>query len=382
MVKSYHKPVVLQVLPSLVSGGVERGTIDIAAFLTKSGLKSFVASAGGPLVHDIKASGAKHFMLPLKDKNPITIISNGFRLAKLIRKNNINIIHARSRGPAWSALIASKLTRCKFVTTFHGTHSVNIIKKYYNSVMTKGDLVIAVSDFIANHIVETYNTNPKKIRTIYRGVSLETFNTKNVEPSHLIAMKKKCFIPDDKFIITLPGRLTSWKGHEVLLNAIAKLESDNIYCLMVGNTKQHKSHFSNFIKLAQTLGLSDKVTFTGAIKDMPALYKLSDLIVAPSTRPEAFGRISIEAQAMQRIIVATDIGGYKETIINGKTGLLIPPKDVDALMKNINLVMGFTHKKKVIMGNAARKNIEAKFSLKQMKEKTMNVYHEVLKKKK
>jgi glycosyltransferase involved in cell wall biosynthesis len=379
MVKSYHKPVVLQVLPSLVSGGVERGTIDIAAFLAKSGLQSFVASAGGPLVKEIEKSGAKHFMLPLKDKNPITMISNAVNLAKLIRKHKINIIHARSRAPAWSAYIAAKLTKCKLITTFHGTHSVNRIKKHYNAIMTKGDLVIAVSDFIANHIVETYNADQKKIRPIYRGVSLEAFNTKNVDPSRLIKMKKKCYIPDGKFIITLPGRLTSWKGHEILLNAIAKLKNENLYCLMSGNTKQHKSHFSKFIRLAQTLGISDKVTFTGAIQDMPALYMLSDLVVAPSTRPEAFGRISIEAQAMRRVIVATDTGGYKETIIHGKTGFLIPPNDVDALTNKIEIAMNLTHKKKVMMGNAARKNIETKFSLKQMKEKTMNVYNEVLK---
>ncbi|MCH9753744.1 MAG: glycosyltransferase family 4 protein [Alphaproteobacteria bacterium] len=379
MAKSYHKPVVLQVLPSLVSGGVERGTIDIAAFLTKSGLESFVASAGGPLVRDIEKAGSTHFTLPLKDKNPITMVSNAFKLAKLIRKHKINIIHARSRAPAWSAYLAAKITKCRLITTFHGTHSVNRIKKYYNIVMTKGDLVIAVSDFIASHIIETYGANQKKIRPIYRGVSLEDFNTKNVDPSRLIKMKKKCYIPDGKFIITLPGRLTSWKGHEVLLNAIAKLKNDNIYCLMVGNTKQHKSHFGNFIKLARSLGISNKVTFTGAIKDMPALYMLSDLVVAPSTRPEAFGRISIETQAMKRLIIATDIGGYKETIVSEKTGFLIPHNDVEALEKKIETVINLTHKKRVMMGNAARKNVEKKFSLKQMKEKTMKVYNEILK---
>jgi len=377
MGKSYHKPRVLQVLPALVSGGVERGTIDIAQFLTDSSYPSFVASSGGPLVQDVENAGATHFELPLKDKNPITIIGNAFRLARIIRKNKINIIHARSRVPAWSAYLASRITGCKLLTTFHGTYSLNIIKKFYNAVMTKGRFVIAVSDFIAIHIEEIYGIKKNKIRTIYRGVDLKEFNVKNVDNIRLIEIKKKCYIPDGKFIIALPGRLTTWKGHEILLQAVAKLNNENICCLLVGDTKQHKRTFQKFIKLAQSLGISDKVTFTGALRDMPALYMLSDLIVAPSTRPEAFGRISIEAQAMKRLIIATDIGGYKETIIDKKTGFLISPNDVDALAEKIKIAMDLTDTKKTSIGNAARKNIEKNFSLEQMKEKTLKIYCEL-----
>lgn len=377
MGKSYHKPRVLQVLPALVSGGVERGTIDIAQFLTDSSCPSFVASSGGPLVKDVENAGATHFELPLKDKNPITILGNAFRLARIIKKNKINIIHARSRVPAWSAYLASRMTGCKLLTTFHGTYSLNMFKKFYNAVMTKGQFVIAVSDFIATHIEEIYKIKKNKIKTIYRGVDLKEFNDKNVDEVRLIEIKKKCYIPDGKFIIALPGRLTSWKGHEILLQAVAKLNNENISCLLVGDTKQHKNSFQKFIKLAQRLGVSDQVTFTGAIKDMPALYMLSDLVVAPSTRPEAFGRISIEAQAMKRLIIATDIGGYKETIIDKKTGFLIPSNDVEALAEKIKMAMSLPEAKKTSIGNAARKNIEQNFSLEDMKEKTFKVYREL-----
>jgi len=376
--KSYHKPVVLQVLPSLVSGGVERGTVDTAKFLTESGWVALVASSGGPMVKDVESGGAKHFTLSLKDKNPITILINSFKLAKLIRKYKVDIVHARSRAPAWSAYLASKMTRCKFVTTFHGAYGTGRLKNYYNSVMTKGDIVIAVSDFIREHINSVYKIPKNKIRTVHRGVDLKEFDIKSVDEIRLIRVRNKCYIPEDKFIITLPGRLTSWKGHEILLQAVAKLKRDDIRCLLVGDTKQHERYFRQFIRLAQKLGLSDKVTFTGPIKDMPALYMLSDLVVSPSTRPEAFGRISIEAQAMRRPIIATDIGGYKETIIDGKTGFLIPPGDVDALEEKILFVMNLSEEKRAAMGRAARKNIESNFSLAQMKEAVMTIYKSLL----
>lgn len=374
MAKSYHKPVVLQVLPSLVSGGVERGTVDTTRFLKEAGYKSFVASSGGPLVKYVEKNGSKHFKLPF-DKNPIHILMNAFALVKIIRKHKINILHARSRAPAWSAYLAARITGCKFITTFHGAYSVNMLKKHYNAVMTKGHRVVAVSKFIKDHMEEVYKVPSKKITTIHRGVDLDDFKIQNVDPARLITLKKKFYIPDDKFIITLPGRLTHWKGHEILLRAIAKMDNADVCCLLAGNTKQHKASFERYIKLAQKLGISSKVTFTGTVKDMPALYMLSDLIVAPSTKPEAFGRISTEAQAMQRPIIATNIGGYKETIIEGKTGFLIPPNDVDALAEKISFVMSLSKKQKTTMGQDARKNVERNFSADKMKKQTIELYN-------
>jgi glycosyltransferase involved in cell wall biosynthesis len=378
MVASYHKPVVLQVLPDLVSGGVERGTVDTVKFLTSVGWKSLVASSGGPMVVDVEKAGGKHFSMPLRDKNPLTMLANVFRLALLIKKQKVDILHARSRAPAWSAYLAAKMTGCKFVTTFHGSYSQGLLKNYYNSIMTKGDVVIAVSNFIYNHIKTVYNIPSKKIKIIHRGVDLDEFSVKKVDENRLITLKKKCYIPDDKFVITLPGRLTHWKGHDVLLKAVAQLNNKDVVCLMVGNTKQHVKEFSRLIKLSQSLGLSNRVTFTGTIKDMPALYMLSDLVVAPSTKPEAFGRIAIEAQAMQRPIIVTNIGGYQETIIDGKTGFLVPPNEVNDLAKKISYVMELSEKKKISMGKAARKNVESKFSLKQMKDSIIKIYKQLL----
>jgi glycosyltransferase involved in cell wall biosynthesis len=380
MAKSYQKPIVLQVLPSLVSGGVERCTIDTTKFLKEAGYKSFVASSGGPLVKNVEKNGVKHFTLPLKDKNPIHIIMNAFALAKIVRKHKIQIIHARSRAPAWSAYLAAKLTNRIFLATFHGKYSVNCLKKHYNAVMTKGHKVIAVSNFIKEHIEEIYKIPKSKISIIHCGVDLEEFSIKNVQPASLVRLKKTLYIPDGNFVITLPGRINDSKGHEVLLESISKMNKKNICCLLAGDTKQHKSSFERHMKLVKKLGLGDIVTFTGAVKDMASLYMLSDLIVSPSSKPEAFGKISIEAQAMQKPVIATNIGGHNETIIDGKTGFLIPPNDPDALAKKIAFVMSLSKKDKITLGKAARQNVEDRFSSETTKEQTISLYRSITKK--
>ena len=380
MIKQYQEMSILQVLPALNTGGVERGTIDIAAALSQNNIKSYVASAGGQLVSRLTNLNTEHFCIAsLKNKNPVTILINAFRLARFIRRHKIKIIHARSRVPAWSAYLAAKWTGCIFVTTFHGTYNINFpkfFKKKYNSVMTKGKEVIAVSHFIKKHIKENYEIDPKKITVIHRGVDVDIFDEKKIPGQRLIDMKAKVPIPDDKFIITLPGRVTPWKGHMVMLKALKQLNRKDICCLVVGDVKQKPRFYKELQAFTVEHGLEAQVIFTGDIKDMSTIYKLSDLVVAPSIEPEAFGRIPIEAQAMGKVVIASNIGGFKETIIDKKTGFLFEAGKSDALAHLIEEAIKMPLNQKKQMTQEAIKNAQ-KFSLKKMQEETLKFYKRV-----
>ncbi len=381
MVKQYQEISILQVLPALNTGGVERGTVDIAAALAKNKIGSFVASSGGHLVSKLYHLKTEHFCIPsLKNKNPIQIILNAFRLAKIIKKHKIKIIHARSRAPAWSAYLAAKMTKCIFVTTFHGTYNINFpkgLKKKYNSIMTQGERIIAVSEFIKKHIIDNYAIDPRKIKVIHRGVDLGLFSENNIAGQRLIDMKAKTPIPDDKFIIMMPGRITPWKGHKIMFQALAHLHRKDLCCLVVGDVSQKPSYYQELQSFIKEKKIEDQVIFTGDIKDMPTIYKLSDLVVAPSIEPEAFGRIPIEAQAMGKIIIASDIGGFKETIIDKKTGFLFERGDSKALANIIAQVIAMPLKTKTQMSKDAIENA-TNFSLDKMQVETLSLYKELI----
>ncbi len=378
--KNKHKPTVLQVLPALVTGGVERGTMDIAKALVDNGFRSLVVSAGGSLVKSIENDGSTHITLPLNSKNPWCIFNNISKLVELIKKEKVDIVHARSRAPAWSAYIAAKKTGCKFITTFHGSYGMqNRIKRLYNSVMAKGERVIAVSEFISEYIKKYYPDVPKeKITIIHRGVDTKVFDPSNVGFERINILAKQLRIPDDKVIITMPARITRWKGHLVLIRALATLSKKQFHCILVGDVQDNRNYHNEMLELMGEFGLDNNIAFAGAVRDMPALYTLSDIVVVPSTRSEAFGRISIETQAMAKIIIATDIGGFKETIINQKNGFTVPPNDSIALAKAIRKAMAMTVKQRQEMGISARKFIEEKFSLDSMVKKTLNLYKKLL----
>jgi glycosyltransferase involved in cell wall biosynthesis len=374
-----HKPTILQVLPSLVSGGVERGTVDISRALMTNGFRSLVASSGGPLVSLIENAGATHITLPLKSKNPWHIFRNINRLADIIKKEKVDIVHARSRAPAWSAYFAAKKAGCRFVTTFHGAYGMqNFIKRFYNSVMLRGEKVIVVSEFIKKYIQKHYPDLNSDITVIHRGVDTELFNPKKVNFERLQQLTKQLGVPDGKTIITMPARITRWKGHLILLQALAELNKKHFYCLIVGDIGKHYNYYNEILELMGKLGLDNNVTFSKPIKDMPALYMISDIIVAPSLEPEAFGRIPIEAQAMAKIIIATNMGGFKETIIDQKNGFLIPSNDSAALVKAIKKVMDLPVKRRQEIGNNARKFIEHNFTLNVMTQKTLELYKKLL----
>ena len=270
--KNRRKPTVLQVLPALVTGGVERGTMDIAKALVDNGFRSLVVSAGGPLAKSIEHDGSKHITMPLNSKNPWHIFNNISKLVELIKKEKVDIVHARSRGPAWSAYFAAKKTGCKFITTFHGSYGMqNRIKRLYNSVMVKGKRVIAVSEFISDYIKKYYpDISKEKITVIHRGVDTKVFDPNNVGFERINILAKKLRLPDDKIIIVMPARITRWKGQLVLIRALATLSKKQFHCIIVGDIQDNMNYYNEMLELMGEFGLDNNIAFAGAVRDMPA----------------------------------------------------------------------------------------------------------------
>lgn len=371
---------VLQVLPALgAGGGVERGAVEIAGAIVEAGGRALVVSAGGPLVHDINRVGGEHIELPVDSKNPVVMHKNAGRLANLIQAEKADIIHARSRAPAWSACAAAKRTGARFVTTFHGTYNAeNILKRHYNSVMTRGTRVIAISRFIAGHMRQMYGVPRDKIRVVHRGVDLEKFHPAKVTAPRVINLSQEWRLPDGMPVIMLPGRLTRWKGQPVLIDALAKLGRHDIRCLLVGGDQGREDYRRELEKMVVDRGLSDVVRLVDHCNDMPAAYKLTDVVVSASTDPEGFGRVIAEAQALGRPVIATDHGGARETVLPGETGWLVPPGDSDALADALKKVLELTTTKRNNLAKRAIKNVRDNFSKQAMCSKTLEVYDEVL----
>ncbi len=373
------KPVILQVLPELRSGGVERGTIETVRYLSQNGFGAIVASSGGHLVSQIESAGGSHIILPLKSKNPFTIYTNIFRVSKVIKQYEIDIVHARSRAPAWSCYFACRRTKCHFLTTFHGTYSFKgSIKKFYNSVMVRGEKVIAISEFIKDHILKNYKVSRRDITVIPRGVDLDHFDLEKLPKRRIIQMAEKLGIEMDRPIILLPGRFTGWKGHEFLLEALALIPKDKYRCLFVGDMERHKSYVAKLNKKIKEMRLLDNVRMIKSTQDMPCLYSLVDIVVSASVRPEAFGRITIEAQAMERLVVATNHGGSVETIVDGQTGWLVEPGDVKGLAEILTKLLKINDKQRKTITNKAKKHVQENFSLGGMTQKTFEVYQSIL----
>lgn len=382
-VKTSHnmsrKPAILQVLPALMSGGVEREVMDTAEAIVKAGYRSFVASSGGSLVNSLYKQGSRHFVLELDSKNPFVILKNIFRLREIIELNNIDIVHAQSRAPAWSAYYAAKLAKCHFVTTIHGAHSTTgLFKKLYNSVMTKGEKVIAVSKFIAQYAKDNYKFDHSNLEVIHCGTNVDKFSYSEVVDKRIIDIARNLRIPTDKPIIMLPGRLVRNKGHLFLLEAIKALPPKSVTCLFVGGGKEYSNYRKELQDKIKEYGLSKTVIMTSNVSDMPAIYGLSDIVVCASTKPESFGLVSIEAQSMGRMVIATNIGGIVETITPEKTGWLIEPNNVEQLTETIKKILQMDLSTRLAHAEAARSNVEKKFSLETMGKKIINTYNNVL----
>tara|TARA_A100001037_G_scaffold213833_1_gene191650 strand:- start:1405 stop:2562 length:1158 start_codon:yes stop_codon:yes gene_type:complete len=377
---------ILQVIPKLGYGGAETGCFDLAHYLHEHNCKSYIVTSGGPLLKYINKKKVKILRLPVQSKNPILILLNSILLTLIIFFLNVDIVHARSRAPAWSCLIATKLTRRKFVTTFHGTYNFKSdIKKWYNSIMVRSDLIIAGSNFIFSHIKENYSkylSNKKKFLVIFRGINTDYFNPKKIKESDKNLLKKKWNITDEKKIILLPGRLTEWKGQEMFIEAISLLKKNlseiEFIAVILGSDQGRKIYKKKLIRLVEQHRLSGNVIFVDHLELMPIAYEISTVIVSSSIEPEAFGRVSVEAQSMEKPIVASNIGGSNETIINDKTGFLFKAGDSKNLSEKLKEVLNLSELTLNGIGAEGRKNIIAKFNVEKMCNTTYSEYKKLI----
>jgi glycosyltransferase involved in cell wall biosynthesis len=371
--------VVLQVLPSLGTGGVERGTVEIARALAAAGWRALVASAGGPMVRDVERAGASHIVLPLDSKNPLVMWRNVARLEELVAAHGVDIVHARSRAPAWSAMLAARRAGVPFVTTFHGNYNAgNPAKAWYNSVMAKGDRVIAISDFIGETVVHRYHADPDRVRIIPRGVDLDIFDANAVSAERVIQMAQTWRVPDDARVVMLPGRLTRWKGQLVLIEALARIDRKGVRCILVGSDQGREGYRRELETRIERLGLQSVVQIAGHCRDMAAAYMLADVVVSASTDAEGFGRVIAEAQAMGRPVIATDHGAARETVLPGLTGWLVPPGDAGALAVALREALALTPDEREALAGRAIHHVRSRYTTEQMCRRTLSVYSELL----
>ena len=377
---------VLQVIPKLGYGGAETGCFDIAHYLFENNCSSFLITNGGPLTKFINKKKVKYIRLPVNSKNPIIMLLNTILISVIVFFYNIDIIHARSRAPAWSCFLASKITRKKFVTTFHGTYNFKSkIKKFYNSIMLRSDLIIAGSNFIFSHIKENYKeylNNSKKFLVIFRGINIDYFDASTTFTEDEDKLFKSWNLEVEKKTILLPGRITEWKGHEMFIEAMNKINIQlghkSFKAVILGSDQGRDLYKKKLISLVEQYRMNDQIKFVDHCENMPLAYKISDLIVSTSIEPEAFGRIAVEAQSMEKPIIASNLGGSKETIVNNKTGILFNAGDSDDLSKKIIEFFNFDKSTIEQMGKEGRKNVSAKFNVEKMCFSTYSEYKKLI----
>ncbi len=377
---------VLQVIPKLGYGGAETGCYDIAHYLPENNCGSFIITSGGELIKFIDKKKVRLIKLPVHSKNPLLILINGLIISLIILFYKIDIVHARSRAPAWSCLLASKLTGKKFVTTFHGTYNFKSkLKQFYNSVMVRSDLIIAGSNFIFSHINQNYSKYldlKKKLLVIFRGINVDYFDAGTKLENDEKRLLKTWDIHKDKKIILLPGRLTSWKGQELFLEAInlvnIELGYEAFYGVILGSDQGRDLYKKKLIEITEQYRMNKQIKFIDHCNDMALAYKVSDIIVSSSIEPEAFGRVSVEAQSMQKVIIASNIGGSNETVIDGKTGFLFQAGDPKSLSRVILKVLNMNDASLKLIGSEGRKNIIKKFNVEKMCFSTYSEYKKIL----
>ena len=377
---------VLQVIPKLGYGGAETGCYDIAHYLPENNCESFIVTSGGELLKFIDKKKVKVIRLPVHSKNPILILLNSIALIGIILFNNISIVHARSRAPAWSCLLATKITGRKFVTTFHGTYNFSgKIKKFYNSIMVRSNLIIAGSNFIFSHIKENYSKyldEKKKLLVIFRGINVDYFDSTTKLESDEKKLLKKWEIEKDKKIILLPGRLTAWKGQEVFIEAInlvnIELGYEAFNGVILGSDQGRDLYKKKLIRLTEQYRMTKQVKFIDHCKDMALAYKISDIVVSASIEPEAFGRVAVEAQSMEKPIIASNIGGSNETVVDEKTGFLFDSNNAKSLSEKIIKILSMDKTSLKSIGIEARKNIIQKFNVEKMCFSTYSEYKRII----
>jgi len=372
-------PVVLQVLPALDGGGVERGTVEITAAIAQAGGRPLVASAGGRLVGSVERGGGRHVKLPLDSKSPWRIWRNAAALERLIRAERVDIVHARSRAPAWSAWLAARRAGVHFVTTYHAPYGEDFAgKRQYNAVMAKGEIIIAISHFIARLIGERHGVPAARIRIIPRGVDPALFDPAKVARDRMVRLAGQWRVPDGMPTVMLPGRLTRWKGQTILIEALALMRRRDACVVLVGGDQGRRKYAAELVALAERLGVGERVRLVGHCDDMAAALMLSDVVVSASTAPEGFGRVVIEAQAMGRVVIGSDHGGAAETIEQGATGFKVPPADPRALAAALDAALDMPEEARASLGAAARQAVCEKYTVAAMQAATIQVYRDVL----
>ncbi len=374
-------PAILQVLPSLETGGggVERSTIDVTRALVEAGWRAVVASAGGAMTYQIERAGGVHVELPLASKAPLVMWRNVGRLRRAIAEHRIDLVHARSRAPAWSARFAARGAGVPFVTTVHGAYNATWFgKRLYNAVMVRGDAVIANSGFTRNHVVGQHRIAPERVQVIPRGIDLGIFDPAKVSAQRVIGLSKSWRLADDQPVIMLPGRLTRWKGQTVLIDALARLGRRDLRCLLIGSDQGRAAYRRELERRVAEAGLESVVQFTDHCNDMPAAYMLADVVVSASTDPEAFGRVAVEAQAMGRPLVATDHGGSKETVLRDAAAWLVPPGDAGALAEAIAAALALGPAAREQAARRKQAHVRANYDRDLMCARTLEVYRTLL----
>lgn len=374
-----RKPVVLQIIPNLGAGGAEQGCVDVAAELVRAGATAIVISNGGPRVHEITRAGAIHHKWPVHDKNPIQVMLQINRLRHFIRTHNVDIVHARSRIPGWIAYQACKGTRARFMTTMHAPYpSKTKLKKWYNSIMARGERVIAISDYVAHYAQTMFEVPESRLRVIHRGIDFSKFNPATVTAERMMQLTREWRLPDGAPVIFCPARLTRWKGQIEFLRAFKSINRPDVIAVIAGDDQGRAEYRAELEALTKELDLEGQVRIVSACKDMPAAYRVSTMVVTPSIEPEGFGRVPVEAQAMGRPVVATNHGGAKETVLDGQTGWLVAPGDVEAMAEGLVKALAASETHNEMLAMEARAWVESKFTLEKMCADTLAVYIELL----
>jgi len=386
MIKIENKKIILQVIPAMEMGGAEIGTIEVSSYMKKKGWNVIVASSGGSLVKKLNYRKINHVKLLLNSKNPLMIFFNIFTLAWIIKKYKVKIVHVRSRAPAWSAYYACSMFRdVKLVSTVHGAYNnQNIFKKVYNSIMLKSVKIVAISKYIKSYLLQNYNFTKKKeekIVIIPRGVDPERFNQQNIDPNRLFFLTNNWQLPDGIPIILFPSRIAPFKGHKTLLKAITILKKEKIkfVCLMVGLAKKDSNYQTEINSFIEENDLYDYVKFTGSCNDMPAAYKISDIVVSPADKPEGFGRIIIESQSMERPVIASAHGGSLELIKNNYNGILFKPKNEQDLADKLKYLLCLSREKKEKIIKNASALVSEKYNIDKMYDSNLKLYNSIIK---
>jgi glycosyltransferase involved in cell wall biosynthesis len=377
-------PIVLQVIPELHAGGAEQTTLDMGRALVKAQFGSIVVSESGRLGNLLRASGSEIIKLPVASKNPHTMWRNARAIAKIIRERNIVLVHARSRSCAWSALMAARKTGVPFVTTYHGIYNGNgAFKRFYNSVMARGDTVIANSEWTANHIRTIYPDTASRLTVIPRGIDLAQFRPEAVTPDRIKKLFESWLMPPGGRIVLLPGRLSRWKGQHLFLDVLKRLKDSgrlppDVRAVIAGDPQGRDSYLDELSGFIRT-HLEGVAVLSGHVTDMPAAYMASDIVISSSIEPEAFGRVPPEAGAMERTVIATDHGGARETVIAGETGLLVRPNDPEALANALADLLTRPPETLRAMGRKGRAYVAERFSVERMCADTLEVYRKAIK---